>query len=55
MRLFGGLLHAKLIPLWAKTRYAQDHVDCIIFARGFARAALAKAPAFGGVARGDGL
>jgi hypothetical protein len=55
MRLFGGLLHAKLIPLPAKTRYAQGHVDCIIFARGVARAALAKGPAFGGVARRAGL
>ena len=32
-----GFLHAKLIPLGPKTRYARGHVDCIHFARGRAR------------------
>src|ERR1700722_9413440 len=45
-----GLLHAKLIPLPSKTRYAQSHVDCIIFTCGFAPAQ-AFAPAIGGGAR----
>ena len=45
-----GIVHAKLIPQRAKTRYAQGHVDCIDFARGCAYQAEAVDPAAGGVA-----
>src|SRR5450631_2697949 len=52
MRRFGGLLHAKLITLPAKTRYAQGHVDCFILTCSRARARSAIHPANGGVACG---
>src|ERR1700687_5197320 len=47
-----GLLHAKLIPLMAKTRYAERHANCIIFARTLACAPPAADPAAGGMACG---
>ena len=40
-----GFLHAKLIPLGPKTRYARGHVDCIHFAHGRARQAHSLDPA----------
>ena len=45
-----GFLHAKLIPLRRKTRYALLHVDCINFTRRGARQAQVLDPAAGGVA-----
>ena len=45
-----GFLHAKLIPLDPKTRYARGHVDCIHFAHGRARQAHSHDPAARGMA-----
>src|SRR5258708_32238797 len=47
-----GLLHAKLIPLMSKTRYAERHVNCIVLARGFACTPQGVDPATGGMACG---
>ena len=40
-----GFVHAKLIPLAPKKRYAWEHVDCIVFTCHRSRAALAAYPA----------
>src|SRR6266404_7834538 len=47
-----GLLHAKLIPLVSKTRYAERHVNCIALGCKLACAPPAVDPATGGVACG---
>src|SRR5258707_7878279 len=47
-----GLLHAKLIPLVSKTRYAQRHVNCIVPGCKLAGAPQAVDPAAGGLACG---
>src|SRR5580700_8450879 len=46
-----GLLHAKLIPLMAKTRYAIGYVSCPVFARESECPRVFDATAIGGVAR----
>src|SRR5258706_11655132 len=47
-----GLLHAKLIPLVSKTRYAERHVNCIVPGCKLAGAPEAVDPAAGGLACG---
>jgi len=48
-------LHAKLIPLAPKTRYAISHVSCPLLARNIARTRRVDGPASGSVARGVGV
>ena len=53
--LLTAQLHAKLISLGSKTRYADGHVRRLVSARKFVRVCIVEGPAAGGMARRVGL